>query len=174
MSEEEMVRLFADAGYGRWARRLARAVITSRTNSPITNTAQFADLIADTLPAFYRSKKIHPATQAFQALRVAVNDEIAALDTALIAAAYHCNVNARITAISFNSSEDREVKRTFQFLAGKSAPPPTYFTGEQPAPQWLFSILTKKPLIPAMAEVRRNPRSRSAKLRAAERTAESS
>jgi len=174
MSEEEMVRLFWDAGYGRWARRLTRAVITSRTKSPITTTAQFAALIADTLPAAYRSKKIHPATQAFQALRVAINDEIAVLDTALLAAARHCNISARITAISFNSSEDREVKRTFQFLAGKSAPPPMYFTLEQPAPQRLFTILTKKPLTPSPAEVRRNPRSRSAKLRAAERTSESS
>ena len=170
MPEEEMVRLFLDAGYGRWARRLARTVTTSRNQSPITTTAQFADLIAAAIPAAYRSKKIHPATQAFQALRVAVNDEIAALDTALLAAVHHCNIGARIVVIAFNSSEDREAKRIFQIFSGKSAPPPTYFTLEQPTPQRLFTVLTKKPLTPSPEETRRNPRSRSAKLRAAERT----
>jgi len=169
MSEEEMVRLFHDAGYGRWARRLARAISTSRKRSPIITTVQFADLIAATLPAAYRSKKIHPATQAFQALRVAVNEEIAALDEALAAAARHCNIGARIVVIAFHSSEDREVKRIFRLLAGKSAPPPTYYTLEQPASQQLFAVLTQKPLIPSPEEVWRNPRSRSAKLRAAER-----
>jgi 16S rRNA (cytosine1402-N4)-methyltransferase len=169
MSEEEMVRLFFDAGYGRWARRLARAITTSRTLSPITTTVQFADLIAATLPAAYRSKKIHPATQAFQALRVAVNEEIAALDEALAAAARHCNIGARIVVIAFHSSEDREVKRTFRILAGKPAPPPTYANLEQLASQRLFAILTKKPLTPSPEEEWRNPRSRSAKLRAVER-----
>jgi len=169
MSEEEMVRLFHDAGYGRWARRIARAVSTSRKRSPIITTVQFADLIAATLPAAYRSKKIHPATQAFQALRVAVNDEIAALDVALAAAARHCNIGARIVVIAFHSSEDREVKRTFQILAGKPAPPPTHYNLEQLASQRLFTILTKKPLTTSPEEEWRNPRSRSAKLRAVER-----
>lgn len=170
LSEEEMVRLFLEAGLGRWARRIARAIITSRKRSPITTTAQLADLVAATLPAAYRSKKIHPATQVFQALRIAVNDEIAALDEALAAAARHCNIGARIVVIAFHSSEDREVKRTFQILAGKPAPPPTYFTEELSLSQGQFTILTKKPLVPSPEEVRRNPRSRSAKLRAVERT----
>lgn len=170
LTEEEMVRIFLEAGLGRWARRIARAISTSRTQSPINTTAQLADLITATLPAAYRSKKIHPATQVFQALRIAVNDEIAALDIALAAAARHCNIGARIVVIAFHSSEDREVKRTFQFLAGKPAPPPTYFTEELPLSQGQFTILTKKPLVTSLEEVRRNPRSRSAKLRAAERT----
>ncbi len=170
MSEEEMVRLFQDSGYGRWGRRLARAVITQRKHSPINTTADFADLITATLPATHHSK-IHPATRAFQALRIAVNDEIAALTTALSAAADHCKMHARIVVISFHSIEDREVKRKFQVLAGKPVSPPTPFGPEQPAPLRLFTLLTKKPLIPSPEEIRRNPRSRSAKLRAAERLA---
>ncbi|MHB0937807.1 MAG: 16S rRNA (cytosine(1402)-N(4))-methyltransferase RsmH [Armatimonadota bacterium] len=169
LSEEEMVRLFYEAGLGRWARRIARAISTSRNHSPIITTAQLAELVAASLPAAYRSKKIHPATQVFQALRIAVNDEITALDIALSAAARHCNIGARIVVIAFHSTEDREVKRTFQILAGKPAPPPTYFTEELPLSQGQFTILTKKPLVPSPEEVRRNPRSRSAKLRAVER-----
>jgi len=170
LSEEEMVRFFLGAGLGRWARRLARAITTSRKRSPITTTAQLAELVAATLPAAYRSKKIHPATQVFQALRIAVNDEIAALDEALTAAARYCHIGARIVVMAFHSSEDREVKRIFQILAGRSAPPPTYVTPELPLSQGQFTILTKKPLTPSPEEVRRNPRSRSAKLRAVERT----
>jgi len=170
MTEDELVRLFLESGYGRWARKLARAVITSRQHSPITTTVQFADLIAATLPAAYRRKRIHPATQAFQALRVAVNDEIAALAEALAAAAQLCNIGARIVVITFNSLEDREVKRTFATLAGKlTTPPPDYYSTEQSKNRPRFRVLTKKPLTPSPEERRRNPRARSAKLRAVER-----
>jgi 16S rRNA (cytosine1402-N4)-methyltransferase len=170
MSEEELVRLFIDSGYGRWGRRLARAVVTSRKLSPITTTTAFADLIAATIPA-QRHSKIHPATQAFQALRIAVNDELTALAEALTAAAHHSNPAARIVVLSFHSLEDGEVKRKFFILAGKAAPLPTPFAPDQPPPPRLFTVLTKKPLTPSFDEVRRNPRSRSAKLRAAERIA---
>lgn len=172
LSEEEMVRLFQDAGYGGWSRRLARAVIATRERTPILYTAQFADLIVATLPAAYRRKKIHASTQAFQALRVAVNAELAALDEVLAAAVHHCNIAARIVVISFHSAEDREVKRCFQRLSGKEAPPPIYYTPEPSVSQPRFRILTKKPLTPDPVECRRNPRSRSAKLRAAECLAE--
>ena len=168
MSEEEMVRLFFAAGYGRWARRLTRAVITSRQQSPIITTTQFADLIAATLPATHRSK-IHPATQAFLALRIAVNDEIAVLEEALTIAAEHCNSHARIVVLSYHSLEDGVTKWKFRFLAGKRPPPSIPFAMEPPAPAPRFQILTKKPLTPTPDEIRRNPRSRSAKLRAVER-----
>lgn len=171
MREDELMRIFIESGYGRWARRLAKAITASRQQSPITTTKTFADLISATIPAAAHSK-IHPATKAFQALRIAVNDEVAALKEALIVAAHHSNSNARIVVLSYHSLEDGETKRTFHFLAGKRPPPSNPYELELPAPPRLVTVLTKKPLTPSQDEVRRNPRSRSAKLRAVERVAE--
>lgn len=168
MSEDELMRIFIESGYGRWARRLARAITASRQQSPITTTTQFADLITATIPAAARSK-IHPATKAFQALRIAVNDEVAALHEALIVAVHRSNVTARIVVLSYHSLEDGETKRTFQYLSGKRLPPSNLYDLESPEPPRLVQILTKKPLTPSPEEVQRNPRGRSAKLRAAER-----
>lgn len=173
MSEEELRLIFIESGYGRWARRLARAITASRKLSPIITTAQFAVLIAANIPAAAHSK-IHPATKAFQALRLLVNDEAAALHEALIVATHHSNIAARIVVLSYHSLEDGETKRAFQYLSGKRPPPSNPYELEQPAPPRLLSILTKKPLTPTPEEVWRNPRSRSAKLRAAERIDSSS
>lgn len=167
MSEEQMVRLFDASGLGRWARRLARAITATRKHSPITTTTAFTALVTATIPAQHYSK-IHPATKAFQAVRIAVNDEIAAISDALAAAAHHGNTGARIVVLSYHSLEDGEVKRQFHRLSGKRPPPSNPYELEQPAPPRLVTILTKKPLSPTPDEVRRNPRSRSAKLRAAE------
>ena len=93
----------------------------------------------------------------------------AALHAALIAATHHSNVAARIVVLSYHSLEDGETKRTFQYLAGRRPPPSNPYDPEPPALPQLLSVLTKKPLIPSPEEIRRNPRSRSAKLRAAER-----
>lgn len=169
MPEDELVRLFYASGYGRWARRLARAIITQRKQLPITTTTAFADLIAANVPATPRSK-IHPATQAFMALRIVVNEEIAVLNEVLDAASRHCNIGARIVVLSYHSLEDGVTKKKFHSLSGKR-PPTDRFAPEQPAPEVLFRILTKKPLPPSPEEVQRNPRSRSAKLRAVERIA---
>jgi len=168
MSEDELRRIFLESGYGRWARRLARAITATRQHSQITDTATFTALVTANIPTAARSK-INPATKAFQALRIAVNDEVAALHDALITATHHSNVNARIVVISYHSLEDGETKRNFQYLSGKRLPPSNPYEPEQPAPPRLLSVLTKKPLTPTPEEVRRNPRSRSAKLRAAER-----
>ena len=171
MSEESLNRIFLESGYGRWARRLARAITALRQQSPINTTTQFAAMIAATIPAAAHSK-IHPATKAFQALRIAVNDEVAALAEALVVAVHHSNIHARVVVLSYHSLEDGETKRTFQYLAGKRPPPSTPMERELPPPPRLLSVLTKKPLTPSADEIRRNPRSRSAKLRAAERIAE--
>lgn len=168
MSEDELLRIFLESGYGRWARRLARAITASRKQSPITNTATLTALITATIPAAAHSK-INPATKAFQALRIAVNDEVAALHDALIAAVHHSNTTARIVVISYHSLEDGETKRTFQFLSGKRLPPSNPYELQQPDPPRLVQVLTRKPLTPSPEEVRRNPRSRSAKFRAVER-----
>ncbi|HEX2948231.1 MAG TPA: 16S rRNA (cytosine(1402)-N(4))-methyltransferase RsmH [Armatimonadota bacterium] len=171
MSEDELMRIFIESGYGRWARRLAKAITATRKQSPINTTTQFAALITATIPAAAHSK-IHPATKAFQALRIAVNDEIAALKQALTTAVNHSNVKARIVVLSYHSLEDGETKRTFQYLSGKRLPLSNPYEPEPPASPRLLNVLTKKPLSPSPEEVQRNPRSRSAKLRAAERIAE--
>lgn len=168
MPEEELVRIFQESGYGRGTRRIARAIAATRKHSPFTDTTTLANLIAATVPALSRSK-IHPATKAFQALRIAVNDEIAALTEALHAAVHHSNIHARIVVLSYHSLEDGVTKRTFQFLAGKRPPPSHPYEPTPPTPPREVAILTKKPLAPSPDEVWRNPRSRSAKLRAAER-----
>jgi len=168
MSEDELMRIFIESGYGRWARRLARAITATRKLSPINTTTALADLITANIPVQHRSK-IHPATKAFQALRIAVNEEITALAEALTIATTHSNVNARIVVLSYHSLEDGETKRTFHFLSGRSLPPSNLYEKALPEPPCLVRILTKKPLTPSPEEVQRNPRSRSAKLRAAER-----
>lgn len=168
MPEEELTRIFLESGYGRWARRLARAITAARKRSQITTTKTFADIITATIPAHNHST-IHPATKAFQALRIAVNDEIAALSTALTTATNHCNIEARIVVLSYHSLEDGETKRRFQYLSGKRLPTSNPIEMELPAPPRLLQILTKKPLTPSPGEVRANPRARSAKMRAAER-----
>lgn len=168
LSEQEILELFTESGYDRrWARRLARAIITTRQHTPITRTRQFAELVAATIPAGARSH--HPATLAFQALRMRVNEELPALSAALTAAVHYSNIAARVVVISFHSLEDGIVKRTFRHLSGKRLPPSDRYAPEPPAPPTLVSILTPKPLTPTPAEVKRNPRARSAKLRAVER-----
>lgn len=170
MPEDALRRIFLESGYGRWASRLTRAVSALRKQSQIITTTQFADLIAATIPKSGHSK-IHVATKAFQALRIAVNDEIPALSEALVVAAHHSNIAARIVILSYHSLEDREVKQTFNYLSGKLSPPSVPIARELPAPPRLLSVLTKKPLTPSAEEIQRNPRCRSAKLRAAERVA---
>jgi len=170
MSEEDLRIIFLESGYGKWARRLARAITAQRQLSQIITTSQFADLIAATIPIAAHSK-IHPATKAFQALRITVNDEVAALSEALVVAVHRSNITARVVVISYHSLEDREAKQTFKYLSGKPLPTFHSLERELPPPPRLVSVLTKKPLTPSAEEIQRNPRSRSAKLRVAERVA---
>lgn len=169
MSEEELTAIFIESGYvGRWARQLARAINALRQKSQLNTTAKFSELVAANVPAKHHSK-IHPATLAFQALRIHVNGEIEALITALTAAIRRSNNHARIVVISYHSLEDRETKRTISLLSGKTKPPSDPFNIDPPVVK-LVNVLTKKPLVPTTEETRRNPRSRSAKFRAIERT----
>jgi 16S rRNA (cytosine1402-N4)-methyltransferase len=170
MSEDALLRIFYESGYGRWARRITKAISASRQISPIITTTQFAELIAATIPAAARSK-IHPATKAFQALRIAVNEEDAALSEALVVAINRSNITARVVVLSYHSLEDGVTKRKFQYLSGKRPPPSNPLDYELPSPPRLVSVLTKKPLTPSAEEISSNPRSRSAKLRAVERVA---
>jgi len=152
-SEGELADIFFNYGEERAARRIARAVVMRRERGTLPNTtAEFARLIAGATARPGRRGRIHPATRVFQALRIAVNDELESLREGLRAAIARVSVAGRIVAISFHSLEDRIVKQTFR-------------EDER------LEILTKRPVVPDDSEVAENRRARSAKLRAAQRRA---
>lgn len=153
MPETELAEIFKKYGEERWHRRIARAIARERKKTRIADTAQLAALIVKTVP--YRYSRIHPATRAFQALRITVNDELEALREALTKCMDLLSPGGRICVISFHSLEDRIVKEQFRKLSGEGQ----------------LRLVTKKPVVPAEQEIAQNPRARSAKLRAGERTA---
>src|SRR6185503_17576244 len=147
--------------------RFARPIVKARADQPITTTGALADIIGKVL--HQRPGEIHPATRTFQALRMFVNDELRELTEALAAAERMLKPGGRLVVISFHSLEDRIVK-TFLSERGRVSAPSRHQPEAMKVPP-SFSILTRKPVIADDDEVSRNPRSRSAKLRAAERTA---
>ena len=166
-SEAELANIIYIFGEERHSRRVARAIVAARKEAPITTTQALADIVGRVV----RSKptEIHPATRTFQALRIFVNEELDELHLALSAAERVLKPGGRLVVVSFHSLEDRIVKN---FLAerGKAS------AGSRHLPEVAqaassFQILTKRPVTPGEAEIAANPRARSAKLRAAERTA---
>jgi 16S rRNA (cytosine1402-N4)-methyltransferase len=164
--ERDLTAIIATLGEERFARAVARAIVRARAQAPITTTGQLADLVASVV----RSKPgdIHPATRTFQALRIFVNDELGELVAGLAAAERVLKPQGRLVVVSFHSLEDRIVK-TFlnersETRAGSRHRPAV----EQPDPT--FTLVTRKPITADEAEILRNPRARSAKLRAATRT----
>jgi 16S rRNA (cytosine1402-N4)-methyltransferase len=170
LPEADLARLIAAYGEERWARRVAREIVRERDRQPLATTAALAAVVARAVP---RSPglTIHPATRTFQALRIAVNEELEVLASALEACARRLEPRGRLVVLSYHSLEDRIVKQTFARLSGRcSCPPrlPVCVCGASP----LLHLLSRKPLMPAEEEVHRNPRARSARLRAAERSAD--
>jgi len=162
---EEILRTY---GEERWARRIARAIQKQRSTQSISTTTELSHIISEAIPARYRPPSIHPATRTFQALRIAVNDELKNLNHALDEAVDMLNSGGRMGVISFHSLEDRIVKQKFrQWQKGCTCPPrvPQCICGKEKK----INILTRKPIIPSRNEVQINPRSRSAKLRVAEK-----
>jgi 16S rRNA (cytosine1402-N4)-methyltransferase len=153
LNQEEISTLLRTFGQERWHNRISRYLVKEREKSPIATTAQLADLVVKAVPYNYRYHRIHPATRTFQALRIAVNRELEALDEALNKAIELLDNNGRICAISFHSLEDRIVKLNFRKFTAQSK----------------LKLITKKPQRPLVDEVKENPSSRSAKLRVAER-----
>ncbi len=153
--ETDLANIIFQFGEERYSRRIARAIVRARAARPFQTTGELVAAIESAVPAHYRRGRIHCATRTFQALRIAVNDELAQLEPALRDAADVLAAGARLCVISFHSLEDRIVKRTFRALAGTR-----------------LKILTKRPQLPTEEELERNPRSRSAKLRVAERIAQ--
>ncbi|MDR3469938.1 MAG: 16S rRNA (cytosine(1402)-N(4))-methyltransferase RsmH [Xanthobacteraceae bacterium] len=166
-SEADLARVIYIFGEERHSRAVARAIVAARRDAPITTTRALADIVARVVRA--KPNDIHPATRTFQALRILVNEELDELETALGAAERMLGPGGRLAVVSFHSLEDRIVK-TFLAARGKVAGGSRHLPELESRPP-SFAILTKRPVIADAAETEANPRARSAKLRAAERTA---
>ncbi|MCP5005695.1 MAG: 16S rRNA (cytosine(1402)-N(4))-methyltransferase RsmH [Planctomycetes bacterium] len=157
LSEKEMIEVFWRYGEERWSRRIARAIINEKkVNGPIKTTTQLAKIIEKAVYAsrkYQKRARVHVATKAFQALRIVVNDELKSLEFFLNHVHDFLEIGSRVVAVSFHSLEDRLVKNAMRKGSSSST----------------LKILTKKPLSASDAEIKENARSRSAKLRAAER-----
>jgi 16S rRNA (cytosine1402-N4)-methyltransferase len=167
-TEREIADAIFAYGEERFSRRIARAIVRTRQETPIETTGQLAAIVRRSVPrtpapsrrgraALRRGVRIDPATRTFQALRIWVNRELEGLDRFIRAAAHRLRTGARLVVIAFHSLEDRVVKHTLRALERG--------TGV------VLEVLTKKPIVPGEDEIRRNPRARSARLRAAERLA---
>jgi 16S rRNA (cytosine1402-N4)-methyltransferase len=168
LDAEALANIFWRYGEERLSRPIARRIVESRERAPITRADQLARLVASVVHG--RPGGVHPATRVFQALRIAVNDELASLEAALPESVAITRPGGRIAVISFHSLEDRVVKRFFQREErGCVCPPeaPACVCGRTPT----LRIITKHPLMASEAELASNPRARSAKLRVAERLA---
>ncbi|NLS45571.1 MAG: 16S rRNA (cytosine(1402)-N(4))-methyltransferase RsmH [Firmicutes bacterium] len=156
LSGKEIAEILKTYGEERWAARIARFIVERRIKEPIVTTGQLVDVIKAAIPAGARRTGPHPARRTFQALRIAVNHELDNLRTGLNQAINLLRTGGRLVVISYHSLEDRIVKTTF-------------LNESRLKKQGSLKILTKKPLIPCKEEIISNPRSRSAKLRAAEK-----
>ncbi len=154
-TEREIAEAIFTFGEERFSRRIARAIVARRREAPIETTGQLAAIVRRVVPRSGHAR-IDPATRTFQALRIWVNRELDGLDRFLETAARRLRAGARLVVITFHSLEDRIVKHTLRALQQRDG---------------IVQVLTKKPIVPSDEEVERNPRSRSAKLRAAERMA---
>ena len=167
LPREELVRIIREYGEDHRAGAIARAIEKARVRGPITSTVQLAEIVSSVFPP-YPPRRIHPATLTFQALRIAVNDELESLSEALSGILPILKPGGRVAVITFHSLEDRIVKQTFVKEAkGCVCPPrmPVCACGRKP----VIRILTHRPVVAGEEEVRTNPASRSAKLRAAEK-----
>jgi 16S rRNA (cytosine1402-N4)-methyltransferase len=163
-SEADLAAIIRDYGEERFARRIARAIVAAR---PLTRTGELAALIRRVVP---KSGDIDPATRTFQALRIAVNDELNELDRGLAAAERLLEPGGRLAVVAFHSLEDRRVKNFLRSRSGAAPRTSRHLPGtSETAPS--FHLMSRKPVTPSAAEIARNPRARSARLRAAERTA---
>ncbi|MDR3270136.1 MAG: 16S rRNA (cytosine(1402)-N(4))-methyltransferase RsmH [Peptococcaceae bacterium] len=167
-SQEQIARILWEYGEERWSRQIARHIVQTRAKEQIRSTGALVQVIKEAIPAAARRNGPHPAKRSFQALRIAVNDELGVLRRALDQALECLAVGGRIAVITFHSLEDRMVKEKMRDWQGQcTCPPglPICSCGKKT----LAKIITTKPLLPTQTEVENNPRSRSAKLRVAEK-----
>lgn len=168
-SADELARVIRDYGEEKFAARIAERIVREREADPIETTTALAGIVAGAIPTAARKKENqNPARRTFQALRIEVNGELDAIEPSITAAVERMNEGGRLAVITFHSLEDRKTKETFRTLSeGCICPPefPVCVCGRKPK----IKLLTKKPILPSEDEERINPRSRSAKLRCAER-----
>jgi 16S rRNA (cytosine1402-N4)-methyltransferase len=164
-SAEELARIFRQYGEEPSARRIAAHLASARVARPFETTMQLALAVEEVVP---RRGRIHPATRIFQALRIAVNREMEVLESVLGQAAARLRPGGRMAVISFHSLEDRMVKDFFKLRSTPELDRPEW-PAPRPNPDYIFRALTRKPVIASAEEQQRNPRSRSAKLRAVQK-----
>ena len=168
-SRDELRRILLQYGEERYAGLIAAAIERYRETKPIETTLELVDIIKGAMPGKALKEKQHPAKRSFQAIRIAVNDELTAVDRMIRAAVPRLNPGGRLAVITFHSLEDRIVKTGMaEFAKGCTCPPdfPVCVCGKTPD----LKLVNKKPILPSEQELTENPRSRSAKLRVAEKT----
>jgi 16S rRNA (cytosine1402-N4)-methyltransferase len=166
--EKALAEIIFRYGEERWSRKIASAIVRSRRVKPVETTGELAEIVLRAIPKKFHVKNIHPATRVFQALRIAANDELSAIERSLGDAHGFLATGGRIMAVSFHSLEDRIVKEKFRRLSRGctcAADPRTCRCVNQP----YVKILTKKPLRPEVDEIENNSRARSARLRVCEK-----
>ena len=168
MSAEELSNLFRDYGEESFSKKIAKSIIKSRQQKPIQTSKELAALISNSIPRKFHPKKIHPATKSFQALRIAVNNELENLKIFIEKAVKLLKPGGRLVIISFHSLEDRIVKQSFKELHASCICPP-----EIPVcaceKESIVKIITRSPVTPGEDEMIENPRSRSSKMRVVEK-----
>lgn len=165
-SQVELERILWEWGEERHARRMARALVAARDREPLTTTAELEAVAWNAYPRAERHGRLHPATRAFQAFRIAVNDELAALEPALEAVVARLAPGGRLAVLSYHSGEDRLVKQALDRLSGRCVCPPELI-GCMCGAAKVVDLPSRKPARPSEEEISRNPRSRSARLRTA-------
>ncbi len=166
--EEALSRIFSRYGEERYAQSIARRICKVRQEKPIETTLELVEVIRSAMPAAALREKQHPAKRVFQAIRIAVNDELTSVSDAVDAIIPRLNPGGRLCIITFHSLEDRIVKTGYaQHARGCICPPefPVCVCGQKPE----IKLTPKKPILPSAGEIKRNPRARSAKLRIAEK-----
>ena len=166
--QEELRRILSQYGEERYAPQIAAAVVRRRERTPIATTLELVEVIKGAMPARALKEKQHPAKRSFQAIRIAVNDELASVERMIQRAVPRLNRGGRLAVITFHSLEDRIVKTGLaQFARGCTCPPdfPVCVCGKTPD----IRLVHKKPILPTPGEIEENPRARSAKLRVAEK-----
>ncbi|WCK53092.1 16S rRNA (cytosine(1402)-N(4))-methyltransferase RsmH [Aneurinibacillus sp. Ricciae_BoGa-3] len=167
-SEDKLAKVIFEYGEEKFSRRIARSIVKQREKAPIETTEEFVEIIKSAIPAAARRTGPHPAKRTFQAIRIAVNDELNVFKESLEDSISLLAAGGRLSVITFHSLEDRICKQIYQeYSRGCTCPPdfPQCVCGNEP----ILKIITRKPLVPGDRELEDNPRSRSAKLRIAEK-----